>query len=124
MSTLLLFVLVIAFGGLLTLGGLALLVIGLVLLVRRPKAAAPQYSAPLPAAEGDEFGLPSDYLDAPQWVEGVAEQSDAEQPSAAQAATRADQPMRRRAIALAAVGALVLALGITLVLSTSFYLFG
>ena len=83
MNLLLVSAFVIAFGGLLALGGLALLVVGIVRLVR------------------------------------MREESPGASPSGSAAALRA---ARRQAMALAAVGGLLLALGLVMTLATASYL--
>lgn len=125
MGMLFVVILVIAFGGLVTLGGLALTIVGVVQLVRHRgdgPVASPRYSPPV---EAPGAGLPESFEDEPQWASGVVDAAPvagmdaAGAPSGSFAASR-----RKQGIVLAAVGALVLALGLTITLMTTLYLFG
>lgn len=137
MGMLFVVILVIAFGGLVTLGGLALTIVGVVQFVRHRgdgPEASPRYSAPV--EQPGDYGLPASFEDEPQWASGVVDPASAggerapgpDAPGAPSArgsdAGSFAAARRKQGIVLAAVGAFVLALGLTITLMTTFYLFG
>ncbi|RRJ87061.1 hypothetical protein EG850_06575 [Gulosibacter macacae] len=119
---LLIYVIGIAIGGVMALGGIALAIIGIVLLVRAPHAGdpvAPQYSGAVPA-QTDGLEVPSDFEDAPQWI-GTGIVGD-------EAAAPVDNSVlvkdaRRRGTAFLVGGLLLLAVGTGVVMMPMGYLF-
>ena len=114
------------FGGVLLFGGLALLITGIVSVVRsnRHPSAQASYSAPLPGDPGrtrseDGIELPRDYQDEQQWTKmdfGANEIGPAVDHDDVDRASRAGE--RRRGYMTAGAGALLAVLGVVLLTTT------